>query len=245
MVRLSESTTPMLTLREVATDGSDNANAPDDCRRLFLGEDGKLHVKDSAGTVTDPYAAGGSVATDAIWDAAGDLVQGTGSNTSARLALGAAGTVVRSTGSTNAYAFPPGHQFSYVEITGNVSITHTTEATADTVVTAAEVTFDGATLVLIEFFSPSSRPASDAAGRILEIYLYDGASSIGMMCFYISQANNAANLPLYLTRCLTPSAAAHTYSIRAAVSDGSGAVGAGAGGSGNSIPAFIRITKVA
>ena len=35
-------------------------------------------------------AGGGSVATDAIFDAAGDLVQGTGSNTSARLALGTA-----------------------------------------------------------------------------------------------------------------------------------------------------------
>jgi hypothetical protein len=33
-------------------------------------------------------AGGGSVATDTIFDAAGDLVQGTGSNTSARLAIG-------------------------------------------------------------------------------------------------------------------------------------------------------------
>ena len=32
-------------------------------------------------------AAAGVVATDAIWDAAGDLVQGTGANTAARLAL--------------------------------------------------------------------------------------------------------------------------------------------------------------
>jgi hypothetical protein len=46
--------------------------------------------------VTDVEAAvSGSVATDAIWDAAGDLVQGTGANTAARLALGTALQVLR------------------------------------------------------------------------------------------------------------------------------------------------------
>ncbi len=37
-----------------------------------------------------PAAAGGNVATDAIWDAAGDLVVGTGANSAARLAKGTA-----------------------------------------------------------------------------------------------------------------------------------------------------------
>jgi hypothetical protein len=79
-----------LHIRESATDGSDFANADADYRRLFLGEDGLLHLKDSAGTVTD-IAASGNVATDAIWDAAGDLAVGSGANTAARLAIGAAG----------------------------------------------------------------------------------------------------------------------------------------------------------
>jgi hypothetical protein len=38
---------------------------------------------------------GGAVGTDTIWDAAGDLVQGTGSNTAARLAIGTADQVLR------------------------------------------------------------------------------------------------------------------------------------------------------
>jgi hypothetical protein len=42
-----------MTIRESATDGSDFTNPDADYRRLFLGEDGQLHVKDSAGTVTD------------------------------------------------------------------------------------------------------------------------------------------------------------------------------------------------
>jgi hypothetical protein len=39
----------------------------------------------------DNLSLGGSVATDAIWDAAGDLAYGTGANTASRLALGTAG----------------------------------------------------------------------------------------------------------------------------------------------------------
>ncbi len=52
-----------MTIRESATDGSDFTNPDADYRRLFLGEDGFLHVKDSAGAVTDPYdtTAGGGV----------------------------------------------------------------------------------------------------------------------------------------------------------------------------------------
>jgi len=40
-----------MTIRESATDGSDFTNPDADYRRLFLGEDGQLHVKDSAGAV--------------------------------------------------------------------------------------------------------------------------------------------------------------------------------------------------
>lgn len=46
-------------VRESANDGSDFTNAAADYRILFLGEDGLLHVKDSSGTVTDPFTAGG------------------------------------------------------------------------------------------------------------------------------------------------------------------------------------------
>jgi hypothetical protein len=83
-----------LTVRESATDGSDFTNPGADYRRLFLGEDGQLHVKDSAGAVTDIGSGSGNVATDAIWDAAGDIAVGTGANTGARVALGAAGGAV-------------------------------------------------------------------------------------------------------------------------------------------------------
>lgn len=91
MSKISEALTFGLTIRESATDGSDFTNPVADYRRLFLGEDGNLHLRDSAGTVTDVGGSSGAVATDAIWDAAGDLAVGSGANTAARLAKGAAG----------------------------------------------------------------------------------------------------------------------------------------------------------
>lgn len=48
-----------MTIRESANDGSDFTNPDADYRRLFLGEDGLLHVKDSAGTVTNPFSGSG------------------------------------------------------------------------------------------------------------------------------------------------------------------------------------------
>jgi len=243
MTKASDNPFPSLLVQEAANDGSDFGNPAADYRRLFLGEDGLLHLKDSAGTVTDIGAAT-TVATDAIWDAAGDLAVGSGANTAAKLAIGAANTVPKSNGTTLAYVLPPGHEFSYVEDTDGLSVTATSEATANTLVTAAEVTFDGSTVVVIEFFVPYSTPASDAAARSLSYWLYDGASSIGRMAVQVTPAAATDYKSVYAQRRLTPSAAAHTYSIRCSVSAGTGTITSGVGGSGAQVPAFIRITKV-
>lgn len=82
------STTPLfgMTIRESANDGSDFTNPGADYRRLFLGEDGQLHVKDSAGAVTDIGASTGIAAT--IVDAKGDIIAATAADTVARLAVG-------------------------------------------------------------------------------------------------------------------------------------------------------------
>jgi hypothetical protein len=46
-------------IRESANDGSDFTNAAADYRIAFIGEDGLWHVKDSSGTVSEPFTAGG------------------------------------------------------------------------------------------------------------------------------------------------------------------------------------------
>jgi hypothetical protein len=51
--------------------------------------------REQSGGWFDKVAIGNAVATDTIWDAAGDLVQGTGANTAARLAIGTALQVLR------------------------------------------------------------------------------------------------------------------------------------------------------
>lgn len=94
MAKTSDNKFPKVVLEERASDGSDTSNPAADHRALFLGEDGSLHLRDSSGTVTDIGSGSGSVATDTLWDAAGDLAKGTGANTADKLTKGAAGTVL-------------------------------------------------------------------------------------------------------------------------------------------------------
>src|SRR5688500_15671052 len=72
--------------------------------RLYAKTDGLLYSKDDAGTETlvSGGAGGGAIATDAIWDAAGDLVQGTGANTAAKLTAGTAAMFLKSAGAAAA-----------------------------------------------------------------------------------------------------------------------------------------------
>jgi hypothetical protein len=49
--------TPSITFEEILSDGSTLTNPAADHRRLFLGEDGLFHMKDSAGAVTDVGAS--------------------------------------------------------------------------------------------------------------------------------------------------------------------------------------------
>ena len=133
-----------------------------------------------------------------------------------------------------------GGELDRVEVTGSTSITATTEATANTVVTATGVAFDGATDVDIEAFFPFIEPAA-SVGAFIVVVLYDGASSIGLLGIARTPAANSHRGTFFGARRLTPSAATHTYSIRAYVSTGTGSVFAGTGGSGNYMPGYIRI----
>jgi hypothetical protein len=71
---------------------------------IYAKSDGLMYSKDDAGTETlmSGGAGGGSVATDAIWDAAGDLAVGSGANTAAKLTKGSALQTLRvNSGATN------------------------------------------------------------------------------------------------------------------------------------------------
>jgi len=94
MTKISDALTHGLTIRESANDGSDFTNPAADYRRLFLGEDGSLHLRDSAGTITAIGGGAGDITTDAAWAAKGDLIVGTANNTAAVLTAGNNGKVL-------------------------------------------------------------------------------------------------------------------------------------------------------
>lgn len=167
----------------------------------------------------------------------------------ARHSGGAAGDFAVNAANTTLTAFVAGgrgpRELDYVQITSNVSPTATTEGTANTVVTASAVSFDGATPVLIEFFSPRARPDDAANGRELHFWLYQDGSSIGRIGQVVAgQGGGPATMPIKLERRMTPASGSRTYSIRASVNAGTGVIVAGAGGSGADMPAFIRISEV-
>jgi len=89
-VRGSDNPYPSLLFEEHV----DPANPAAGHHRMFVDTDKALKMVDSAGTVTVLGAAGGAVATDPIWAAAGDLAVGTGNDTAGVLTKGAAGGVL-------------------------------------------------------------------------------------------------------------------------------------------------------
>lgn len=157
---------------------------------------------------------------------------------------GVAGQVLKGTATTLSWDYPPGYEYGYTEFTSNVSVTATVEASANTVVTAPALAFDGSTSIIVEFFSPELLPDTAAAGRRLQVALFDGSTSLGFLGTVYSQVIGVNHFtPALLRRKLTPAAATKTYSIRALVSAGTGTVGAGAGAAGNDNPGYIRITR--
>lgn len=130
-------------------------------------------------------------------------------------------------------------ELAYKEITSNVNVTATSEATADTIVTADAFTPDGSTVVMLEFWSYLVTP-ENADGVHMIFYLYDGSTSLGNVG-QITHGGTAQQRPgpVYIRRRLTPTAAAHTYSIRCSTGSGTAVVGAS-----SAAPAFIRATSV-
>ena len=131
----------------------------------------------------------------------------------------------------------------YQQITTPQNITATSEGTATTAVQGATVTYDGATPVRIEVFSPGiTQGTTTIADCLYDASGGGAAASIGWL-MHGSYAAVTDRRPYAAVRRLTPSAATHAYSWRLWVDAGTGVAHAGAGGSGNLPPAFLRITR--
>jgi hypothetical protein len=153
---------------------------------------------------------------------------------------------VASSSSAGAWAFPPGFEINYTQITANVNIVSTTEATGTTIISPGAITFDG-TAVLVHFFSPSVKCDTATVGDLTVVSLFEGASQITRLGLRVTEQTTAASgEPFSCFYRFTPTAASHTYTITAfsTSTTGTPAVQCGAGGTGTASPAFVRFTKV-
>lgn len=131
------------------------------------------------------------------------------------------------------------HEVAYAEFTADVSVTTaSTEGSPLDVVSSGAVTY-AAVPTLIEFFAPGLVVNSAGSGR-MGFNLWD-ATDLGRFVFDLG--STAAGQPLYFARRLTPTAASHTYKIRAWATVNTQVVKAGAGGVATLVPGFIRVLQ--
>lgn len=129
----------------------------------------------------------------------------------------------------------PGTELAYAQFTANVTSPVVAEASAATVVTAPAVTFDGATPVIIEFYAATTQVGS--GGQLL-LTLWRGSTDTGRIFQTSSQL-----VPAMARLRVIPPSGSQTYSVRAWATANPGLVSAGAGGAGQNMPGYIRITK--
>lgn len=120
-------------------------------------------------------------------------------------------------------------EISYDQITADVTVSATTEASPTDVITASAHTFSGSQIVYVEFFAPVLAPGASSA---LILNLWDASTDLGR----IAVAANA-NVPCLVRRRLTPSAGSHTYKVRGWRDVANGTVFA----SSPRVPAYLRI----
>jgi hypothetical protein len=131
----------------------------------------------------------------------------------------------------------PGQEFDYLQITANPSgITATTEATSQPVITGNSVYYDGSR-VKVSFSVPK---LTSAASLTATFVVYRDSTVIGQV--YVGTVNTTLggfDFELFDT----PAVGAHQYAVKAFVSASTLTVNVGAGGSGNLVPGWLRVTK--
>lgn len=131
----------------------------------------------------------------------------------------------------------PGQELDYAQITADpAGITATTEGTSQPVIAGNQVYYDGSR-VKVSFFVPE---LSSSASLTVTFVIYRDATVVGQVF------GGTVNTTLQGTDCEifdTPPTGAHTYTLKAFVSTGTLTVNAGAGGSGNLVPGWLRVTK--
>lgn len=162
------------------------------------------------------------------------------------LSGGAAGQVLQAVDGTDVqWAYAPGHEIGYNQITSPVGITGLSSASPTSVIAGSAYTFDGSP-VIADFYSPEVTSPSLAAGDITVIGLFEGSTLLAEMGFMrCPSAGNAGGATVKGSFRFTPSAGSHTYSVSAWVTNVTGSPSILAGnGTAGAAPAYLRFTKV-
>lgn len=169
--------------------------------------------------VTGVTGASGITGPTGPTGATGSGVTGTTGVTGATGPSGGPVGVTGVTGVTGATGVGADVQLDYVPWANDVTVTATSAPAADTVIDGNAVTYDGSTRVKIEFWS---RFVFNSGGDYVIVTLWDGATDLGR----IGQIRGAGGegAPVYGVVFLTPSAAAHTFHVKAWVTGGTGTI---------------------
>ncbi len=140
---------------------------------------------------------------------------------------------------------PPGYEWGYDQITGNVTITSTTEATPTAVISCAAHFFDGSP-VLLQVALMALYISPNAGGDYVQLTLFESTTEITQLCTLTAVAVQAQQVPVTVTVRFTPTAGLHTYTIGGHKSASGSTVLAiaGTGSGANSKIGFARFTKV-
>jgi hypothetical protein len=133
-------------------------------------------------------------------------------------------------------------EVAYAEFTTNISVTQTTLATAPVVVSSGAIVYENVPH-LIHFHCTRVDPPASATATI-KIVLADGATGLGWMGNLVAATASTEGNPLDLFARVVPTAASHTYQIKAYVSTGTGILRAAAAAADDYRPGFIRITRL-
>jgi len=125
-----------------------------------------------------------------------------------------------------------GDELAYAELTTDLALPQVAQASAVTVVALPSLTFDGATPIILDFHIPRIGPG--ATNVITSWNLWDGSTDMGAV-------TESQGLTMFQSgrRRFTPSAGAHTYTLRAFCQNGT-ATAQNAG----RLPASLRAIRV-
>lgn len=176
--------------------------------------------------------------------AAGAAVTNIGANglPVADIAAALAGQLLGGTGP--AYAYPPGFEIAYDQVTSFKAVSSTTEGTPTTVIAGTSHVYENVPY-LFHFFAPEGEDSTAAAGGLYALLMQDGTSLGRIGAVDSTTVATQVTVSFVGELRFTPTAGAHTFGISGFVDNAAGTPGfnAGAGGAGNYVPMFLRVTK--